>query len=75
MKLSSIKASDDEDLASYYEGLRAQHVAPAWISAATTVEPRSKAVPYVWHWRDLRPDVMKALELVGTQQAERRILN
>ena len=73
MKLSSIKASDEE-LTSYYEALRSQHVAPAWISAATTVEPRSKAVPYVWHWRDLRPQVMRAAQLVGTEQAERRVL-
>ena len=73
MKLSSITASDEE-LASYYEALRSQHVSPAWISAATTVEPRSKAVPYVWHWRDLRPQAMRAAQLVGTEQAERRVL-
>ncbi len=73
MKLSSIKASEDE-LKSYYEGLRAQHVTPAWISAGITAEPRSKAVPYVWHWRDLRPQAMRAAQLVGTEQAERRVL-
>jgi hypothetical protein len=35
---------------------------------------RSKAVPYLWHWRDLRPQAMRAAELVGTRQAERRVL-
>ena len=73
MKLSSIKTSDEE-LQKYYDGLRAQHVSPLWISSTTTTEPKSKAVPYVWHWRDVRPQAMRAAELVGTEQAERRVL-
>jgi gentisate 1,2-dioxygenase len=32
-------------------------------------------VPWVWHWRDLRPQAMRAAQLVGTEQAERRVLN
>ena len=31
-------------------------------------------MPYVWHWRDLRPQAMRAAQLVGTEQAERRVL-
>jgi gentisate 1,2-dioxygenase len=31
-------------------------------------------LPYVWHWRDIRPQAMRAAELVGTEQAERRVL-
>jgi gentisate 1,2-dioxygenase len=38
------------------------------------VEPKPQAVPYVWHWKDLRPRALRAAELVGTQQAERRVL-
>ncbi len=73
MKLSSIQASDDE-LKNYYAELRSQHVTPAWIAGGITVEPKSKAVPHVWHWRDLRPQAMRAAQLVGTEQAERRVL-
>jgi gentisate 1,2-dioxygenase len=73
LKLSDIKSSEAE-LERYYEELRAQHVTPAWISGGITFEPRSKAVPHVWHWRDLRPQAMRAAELVGTEQAERRVL-
>jgi hypothetical protein len=36
-------------------GATAQHVIPAWIAGGITVEPKSKAVPYVWHWRDRIP--------------------
>ena len=53
MKLSSIKSSEEE-LQDYYEQLRLQHVSPAWIGGGS-VEPKSKAVPHVWHLRDLRP--------------------
>ena len=66
--------SPEEELQDFYAQLQAQHVTPAWISGGVSVEPRSKAVPYVWHWRDLRPQAMRAAQLVGTEQAERRVL-
>ena len=73
LQLSDIRSSQEE-LQDYYAQLRAQHVTPAWIGAGISVEPQSQAVPYVWHWRDLRPQAMRAAELVGTAQAERRVL-
>jgi gentisate 1,2-dioxygenase len=73
LELSDIQSSEAE-LQDYYAQLRAQHVTPAWIGGGISLEPRSKAVPYLWHWRDLRPQAMRAAELVGTQQAERRVL-
>lgn len=72
-QLSDIQSSPEE-LQDYYAQLRAQHMTPAWIGAGIGVEPQSQAVPYVWHWRDLRPQAMRAAELVGTAQAERRVL-
>ena len=73
LELSDIQSSQEE-LKDYYGQLRAQHVTPAWIGGGISIEPRSEAVPYLWHWRDLRPQAMRAAELVGTQQAERRVL-
>src|SRR5437667_11013260 len=73
LKLSSIEASQQE-LTAYYEQLRSQHVTPAWIAGGTSTEPRSKAVPHVWHWRDVRPHAMRAAQLVGNEQEERRVL-
>jgi gentisate 1,2-dioxygenase len=73
LKLSDIRSSE-ADLEAYYEALRARHVSPAWIGGGISVEPRGQAVPYVWHWRELRPQAMRAAELVGTEQAERRVL-
>jgi gentisate 1,2-dioxygenase len=73
LELSDIKSSQEE-LQDYYAQLRAQHVTPAWIGGGISIEPQSKAVPYLWRWRDLRPQAMRAAQLVGTQQAERRVL-
>lgn len=73
LELSDIQSSPEE-LDEYYAQLRAQQVTPAWLSGAVTVEPQSAAVPYLWHWRELRPQAMRAAELVGTAQAERRVL-
>src|SRR5262249_25123886 len=73
LELSDIQSSQEE-LDSYYEQLRAQHVTPAWIGGGISVEPKGRAVPYLWHWRDLRSQAMRAAELIGTAQAERRVL-
>jgi gentisate 1,2-dioxygenase len=73
LELTNIQSSPEE-LEDYYAQLRAQQVTPAWIGGGISTEPRSEAVPYLWHWRDLRPQAMRAAELVGTQQAERRVL-
>ena len=72
LELSDIQSSPEE-LQNYYAQLQAQHVTPAWIGGGISIEPRSEAVP-LWHWRELRPQAMRAAELVGTQQAERRVL-
>src|SRR5207247_2968440 len=73
LELSDIKSSPEE-LQDYYAQLREQNVTPAWIGGGISIEPQSKAVPHLWRWRDLRPQAMRAAELVGTQQAERRVL-
>src|SRR2546428_2805995 len=71
LKLSDIKSSDEE-LRDYYAQLRAQHVTPAWIGGGISLEPHSEAVPYLWHWRGLRPRAMRAAGPGGTAQAESR---
>jgi gentisate 1,2-dioxygenase len=62
LQLSDIQSSPEE-LQDYYEQRRAQHVTPAWLGGGISVEPQRQAVPYVWHWRDLRPQAMRAAEL------------
>ena len=66
---SSIKANEEE-LKAYFADLAAQNLWPLW-TLNQSREPKSKATPYIWHWRDLRPLAMRAAELVGTKEAER----
>jgi gentisate 1,2-dioxygenase len=73
LAVSDIQSSPEE-LEAYYAQLAAQHVTPAWIGGGISIEPQSQAVPFLWHWRELRPQAMRAAELVGTAQAERRVL-
>jgi gentisate 1,2-dioxygenase len=73
-------AASAEDLAEFQASLQALNLGALWASqgsrpaSGAPIEPRPQAVPYVWHWRDLRPRALRAAELVGTQQAERRVL-
>ena len=78
---SDITASA-EQLKQFSDELQQLSVGAAWAGEAsgpprprpTSVEPRVRGVPHVWHWRDLRPRALRSGELVGTRQAERRVL-
>ena len=73
LKRSNIVAAE-EDLQAFYRELDAYSLAALWTQGGGGTEPKNKAVPFVWHWRDVRLQAMRAAELVGTEQAERRVL-
>jgi hypothetical protein len=66
LELTDIQSSPEE-LENYYAQLATEHVTPAWIGGGISIEPQTNAVPYLWHWRDLRPQAMRAAELVGNK--------
>ena len=41
---------------------------------ALTSAPRVRSVPYIWRYRDVRPRLLRAGELVTAEEAERRVL-
>ena len=61
-------------LDAYYEDLKQQHLSPLWTQPGGAAAPTSKHGPFRWRWQDLRREAMRALELVGTAQAERRVI-
>ena len=73
LQRSSITSSESE-LQAYYGDLEALNMAPLWTRPEAPEEPRSKLLPYRWRWSEMRPQAMRALELVGTQEAERRVI-
>ena len=36
--------------------------------------PGTTAVPAIWRYKEMRPQLLRAAELISTQQAERRVL-
>lgn len=53
----------------------ARHAEPLWTQIDVMVPPQpvARAVPYVWMWDDLRPLLGRAGDLIGTNDAERRV--
>ena len=72
----SASTATTEELASFYKDLQSYSTAALWTvqEEALVSEPKSKALPHVWHWKDLRPQAMRAAKLVGTEEAERRVI-
>ena len=65
-----------ETLDRFYEDLRGFSTSPLWLvqEEALVAEPKSKALPFLWRWRDLQPQALRAGDLIGTADAERRVL-
>jgi gentisate 1,2-dioxygenase len=60
----------------FYDRLAARSAAPLWevLGAIIPPEPRPEAVPFLWHYDDLRPLLMEAGHLLTEKEAERRVL-
>ncbi|MBX5466275.1 MAG: gentisate 1,2-dioxygenase [Firmicutes bacterium] len=60
----------------FYQGIQPLHLSPLWtvLHAVVTREPVVKEVPHLWAWRAVRPYLEEAARLIGTDEAERRVL-
>jgi len=60
----------------FYARACEQRLAPLWrvLHGLVANEPRPAAVPAVWRYREVRPFLLEACKLIGTQEAERRVL-
>jgi len=70
---TTTKAVDDE---SAYESISKEGATPLWryYGALFHPEPVSKAVPFVWHYAELRELLMHFTETLSLEEAERRVL-
>lgn len=68
--------ADTPELVAYYERLARLGTGALWTVANKIEpwEPASTSVPMLWRYRDLREDVLRALELVTPEQAGRRVV-
>jgi gentisate 1,2-dioxygenase len=70
-------ATLDELPAGYRQGLTDKNLVALWPlmrSALPYDKPDRRTVPTVWHYRDIRPDMLRAAELAPIEKAERRVL-
>jgi gentisate 1,2-dioxygenase len=70
------RAERDSERAAFYAALEAQQMGPLWsiLGRTLTPEPTRREVPYCWRWQDVRPQLLRAGQLVTTEEAERRVL-
>ena len=57
----------------YSRELSALSMKPLW-ERTMRLAPGTAAVPAQWRWADVQPHLMRAAELITTQEAERRVL-
>ena len=53
--------------------LAALHMKPLW-ERVMRLQPGTAAVPAIWRWEQVRPHLLRAAELITTEEAERRVL-
>ncbi len=65
-----------EELDLFYQEVRQANSRPLWMMGGDnlTTEPQPKTAAFVWKWRDLRPLMYRAAQLIPVEQAERRVL-
>lgn len=66
-------AHEDATRAQYRKDLLSLNAKPLW-ERTMVMGPGNDAVPAIWHYRDMRPPLLRAAELVTTEEAERRVL-
>ena len=68
--------ADTPELIAYYQRLQTLGTGALWTVANKIEpwEPVSTSVPMLWRYRDLRDDVLRALDLVTPEQAGRRVV-
>ena len=62
-----------DERAQFSQGLLRHNAKPLW-ERTMVMGPGTDAVPAIWRYRDMRPQLLRAAELVTTEEAERRVL-
>lgn len=67
---------DSPELDAYYDALEASEMGPLW-TVANRIEPWHpvpQSVPMIWRWADVRPAILRAVDLVTAEAAGRRVI-
>ncbi len=60
----------------YYKRIAANNLAPVWevFDKIVTKEPRTPALPAIWHYEEIRDQVLESGGIITAKEAERRVL-
>jgi gentisate 1,2-dioxygenase len=60
----------------YYAQLSKHDMAPLWVVLKDIIpdEPKSVCAPAIWHFKDVKPIVMEASEIISAKEATRRVI-
>ena len=72
----TVNLAAEEGRKDFYGRAKQQNLAPLWrvLHGLVTERPVTRAVPAIWHYRDVRPHLMEACKLIGAAEAERRVM-
>jgi len=76
----TVNLAAEEGRKDFYGRAKTQHLAPLWrvLHGLVTATPATRCVPAIWHYKDVRPYLMEACELIGARDSEEfrsRLLN
>lgn len=74
--VETVNLAAEEGRMVFYDRAKAEHLAPLWrvLHGLVTAEPKVTALPAHFGYSRIRPYLMEACELIGTEEAERRVL-
>jgi len=73
----SALATIDELPAAYQQSMTANNLVPLWPMLRAALphdKPTRRTEPIIWRYRDIRPELLKAGDLMPIERAERRVL-
>lgn len=72
--MDAASADPEAALAAFSSEIDRMDLSPLWEREASAMAPGTRAVPHLWHYADVRPALMRSIELISKRQAERRVL-
>jgi gentisate 1,2-dioxygenase len=74
--VETVDRKAEEGRMAFYERAREESLAPLWrvLHGLVTEAPRSPVVPAHFPYERVRPYLMEACQLIGTEEAERRVM-
>ena len=74
--VDTVDMAAEEGRSEFYKRARTQSLAPLWrvLGGLVTESPKTDAVPALFEFERIRPYLMEACDIIGTEEAERRVL-